>query len=158
MDNIKIVVEKLSQLQKDLDNALTEIGEEVLHQVDDNFRSGGFYGHKWKPKKDGSPSNLIKSGRLRRGISYYIRGNRLYFTTDTEYGLLHNEGTPATGIKQTVKQHFRRITRGPRRGQGVLVRGHTRRMRMPKRQFIGKHYQLVKAIRDMIEERVNKYF
>jgi phage gpG-like protein len=57
-----------------------------------NFRDGG-RPKKWKPKKDGSPSNLIgRTGLLVGGIHGFVEGNTIVVASPRIYSSIHHFG------------------------------------------------------------------
>lgn len=68
---------------------------ETLRFIDDNFRKQGWQGASFQPwapiKRPGSI--LVKTGALRRGTNYEMRGNGdVYFYNNLAYAKAHNEG------------------------------------------------------------------
>lgn len=115
------------------DKILKDLKVELTDKFDKNFSAGGFFGNKWKPKKDGSASHLIKKGALRRSIASHIQGDSIIFTSSKPYAAVHNEGGKAG------------------RGKGFA---------MPKRQFIGEYPGMEKTVeciaKQVIEKEVQK--
>lgn len=56
-----------------------------------NFDEGG-RPKKWKPKKDGSPSNLQKTGILVGGIHGFVEGNTIVVASPRIYSAIHHFG------------------------------------------------------------------
>ena len=75
---------------------LSDMRVKLAEMFDQNFREQGFFGAKWRPKKvyskGGSPTILIVTGAMRRGIRAQVRGRSVVFTSDKPYTALHNEG------------------------------------------------------------------
>ena len=142
----------------------------------DRFKTQDWIDHvtePWKKRKPGSKRNtgraiLTDTGRLKRGIrikqadwSNVIVGN------DVEYAEAHNSGV---NIVVTVNEHSRIASRkvatrykkngqaskqGRKkiRGRTHQVKTHTRKMNLPKRQFIGNSAYLDRKIdREFIYE------
>lgn len=118
---------------------------------------------------------LVKTGDLRRSI---IRNpaNRAALTvkisTDLAYAKIHNNGG---NVVQYVKPHRRFVDQGDTMGTGVFniksrkekqakvkvkqdVKGFSRKVRMPKRQFIGDSYNLNEKVKAVIVKRLDKVF
>ena len=47
----------------------------------------------WAPKRDGSPSNLVKTTALRRSFQVRVSGGRGYVQTDRPYAAAHQFGS-----------------------------------------------------------------
>jgi len=110
-------------------NILRILKVELHDKFDQNFSKGGFFGNRWKPKKDGSASHLIKRGILRRSIRSHIEGDSIIFTSSTPYATVHNEGGKAG------------------RGKGFT---------MPKRQFIGEYPGMQKTVQRLAKQEIEK--
>ncbi len=50
-----------------LKNILSDLRVDLTDHFDKNFSRGGFFGKKWKPRKDGVAIHLNNTGTLRRG-------------------------------------------------------------------------------------------
>ncbi len=63
---------------------LRDMRVKLAEMFDQNFREQGFFGAKWQPKKvyskGGSPTILIVTGAMRRGIRAQVRGRGVVFT------------------------------------------------------------------------------
>jgi len=108
---------------------LKELKIELADKFDKNFSRGGFFGNRWKPKKDGSTSHLIKTGVLRRSIQSHIDGDSIVFTSSTPYAEAHNKGVN------------KRVSVTNKKGTTF-----TRKMNLPQRQFIGEYNGMVKTV------------
>lgn len=118
---------------------------------------------------------LVKTGDLRRSI---IRNpaNRSALTikisTDLDYAKIHNDGG---NVVQYVKPHRRFVDQGDTMGTGVFniksrkekqakvkvkqdVKGFSRKVNMPKRQFMGDSYNLNEKVKAVIVKRLDKVF
>lgn len=118
---------------------------------------------------------LVKTGDLRRSI---IRNpaNRaalsVKISTDLPYAKIHNQGG---NVVQYVKPHRRFVNQGDKIGTGVYnvksrrekqqaikikqdVKGFSRKLKMPKRQFMGDSYNLNEKIKKVIIKRLDKVF
>jgi len=119
-------------MEKIVEKILTDLKVELADKFDKNFSQGGFFGNKWKPKKDDSASHLIKTGALRRSVKSHLEGGTIVFTSSTPYATIHNEGLQGN---VSIRSHSRR----GRNGKQQTVKAHTRKINMPKRQFIGEY-------------------
>ena len=137
---------------------LRDLQVELGEEFDRNFQRGAFFNQPWPAKRDGSPSHLVKSGKLRRSITSVITGNRLRFTTSEPYAAIHNEGGTITVTKQmnaffwakfkeTGQPHWKRL---------ALVKVGAK-LTIPKRQFIGTSPEVERAIERVINDNVRDY-
>ncbi len=154
-------IEKLEAILKGtLKKLPRKVGKEVVRYSNQRFREQGWDGVPWQKRKNpNSKQNkgralLIQSGKLRRSIRI-IEANSTTVTVGTNlpYAKVHNEGYSGT---QTVQAHTRNIkykahysdlssknakgkykTRTKTQTYESKVQSFTRRMRTPKRQFIG---------------------
>ncbi|MDR2964017.1 MAG: phage virion morphogenesis protein [Bacteroidales bacterium] len=138
------------------DDAPQYAANSAIEHFKDNFMKEGFFGTRWKNvKRREDPKNfktitrginkgtvrainnagkakiLTGTSNLKNSIHYRTEPGAAIVYSDTEYGKAHNEGLKAG------------------RGKGFI---------MPKRQFIGNHPTLTKAIREELEKRVKQVF
>lgn len=102
---------------QDLTEPLTEVGEIVLRDVGEQFRSEGAFGHgsrwrplstdyeRWKEQQVGAEPILVFSGRLRDAMmarsAIHITPRRMeYDPDDPGYGIDHQQGDPERGLPQ----------------------------------------------------------
>lgn len=137
---------------------LRDLQVELGEEFDRNFQRGAFFNEPWPAKRDGSPSHLVKTGKLRRSITSVITGNRLRFTTSEPYAAIHNEGGTITVTKQmnaffwakfkeTGQPHWKRL---------ALVKVSSK-LTIPKRQFIGTSPEVERTIERVIDDNVRDY-
>lgn len=129
-----------------ISNILQDIEVELSDEFDSNFEQGSFFGKTWPQKRSGEPSHLIKSGKLRRSLRSVITKNSVKWTSSEVYAAIHNEG----GI-QYVKPHHRRGANNKR----YQVKGYSYKAK--KRQFIGDHARVHRAVERCIDENVTAY-
>lgn len=156
------------------------IGNEVVNFSKDSFKKQGWQGDvftPWKKRKlvKGKGSTraiLVKTGRLRRSIRV-TRANmdEVAIGTDVPYAKAHNEGVNGT---VTVKAHSRKsfskqkvsytAKSGSQRMKTVsslsgstIVKQHTRKMKLPKRQFIGSSSALITRLKTAAVTHLSKY-
>ncbi len=133
---------------------LSDMRVELTDMFDRNFEHKGFFGSKWTPRKNtkAKGSLLHVTGKMRRSIRPSIRGHGVHYSSPLPYTELHNTGGKFT---QSVRAHNRT---NKRTGKTYKVKSHTRTMTMPKRQFIGDHPEVQKAIRGIIDENITNFF
>lgn len=125
-----------------LSNILNDIRVELTDEFDKNFSRGGFFGKKWARKKNGEPSHLIKTGKLRRSIPMgaKIRGNAVYFTSSEPYANVHNEGGRIDVKRRTKKR-------------GTVSYSFN----MPQRQFIGDSPIVRATVKRIAQKHVHEF-
>jgi phage gpG-like protein len=134
-------------------NILSDMKVELTEKFDRNFEKKGFFGDLWKPrKKPGKGTLLVVTSKMRRSIRAEIVGTRLIYTSALPYTALHNEGGK---FMQNVRAHARRNRRA---GKTHAVRAHTRLVNMVRRQFIGDHPEVQRAIGEIINENATDFF
>lgn len=157
------------------------IGNELLNSTLDNFKKQGFLGDVFQPwrkrksKKQGGRAILVKTGRLRRaGRIVRADWDAVVYGNDTPYAKAHNEGSTA---RVTVKAHQRNKFSKTKVGSGKftksgsermktvqsisgtgMVKQHTRQMRLPKRQFVGKGQYLMNRLQRVAVAHILKAY
>ena len=132
----------------------TVAGNIALRFINGNFRAGGFQGQsfeRWKKGKKKSGTTLVVTGALRAANYYTTQPGQITLKNSMPYAKQHNEGFEGT---VTVKAHTRNKHRGDvlrqrytnRRGNQATrtikltvaenVKAHSRKMKIPKRQFM----------------------
>jgi phage gpG-like protein len=150
------------------------MGAEVVRYSVNSWALQGWRGPAFEPwakrknPKDQKRAILVKTGRLRRSIRV-VRWTTDYVVigTDVPYARVHNEGFAGTqrvnayvrnqykhekvgtGIYSTKTHKERRRTMTSVAGT-VVVKAHTRYMRIPRRHFLGDSPWLRKEIQKMI--------
>ena len=137
------------------DKTLKDIEVKATEMFDRNFEQQGFFGTKWKERKnhDSTRAILMGVGRLRRGVKTPKRnGNTIVWNFDVPYAKIHNEG----GIIKAT-QNVRPFTRTVK-GKEQKVKAFSRsvNIKMPQRQFIGDHPQLRAAIEIIVNRNAKK--
>lgn len=140
--------------KKLIGNILSDMKVELTEMFDRNFERKGFFGSKWKPRKNkkAKGSLLHVTGKMRRSIRPAVRGRGVHFSSPLPYTELHNTGGKFT---QTVRTHSRT---NKRTGKTYTVRSHSRTMEMPQRQFIGDHPEVQKAVTKIVHENIAEFF
>jgi phage gpG-like protein len=154
----------LQQLQRDLKKVIQKLprqfGAEVVLYTMQNFRTQSWQGDTWKRRKSDNGVNrkgkgraiLVKSGRLKRSIRVTeASATRVVIGSDVPYAQIHNEGFNGP---QSVKGFTRNVTRRKltkmyhedtgaaehvriKYNSEEKVKAFVRRMKMPRRQFLG---------------------
>lgn len=134
-------------------NILSDMKVELTEMFDRNFERKGFFGSKWRPRKNkkAKGSLLHVTGKMRRSIRASVRGKGVHYSSPLPYTALHNEGGK---FAQNVRTHTRT---NRRTGKTYTVRSHTRQITMPKRQFIGDHKEVRQAIKQIVHENITEF-
>ena len=118
----------------------------------DTFRHKAFDGNPWAPPRvpKQSGSLLVQSGALLNSIRpVVVTPGRIVIAAGNEkvdYARVHNEGFKGA---VAVPAHIRHTRRGDQ-----SVRQHTRRVNIPRRQFIGDARELETELQKRIETYV----
>lgn len=129
-------------------------GRIAMRFVNGNFRAGGFQGtsfKKWKPNKKGT-TTLVKTGKLRAATYFTTQPGQFTIKNPMPYAILHNEGFKG---QASVKAHSRnkygkakvgtgKFTKSGKERTRIMtvkvgekgVKGHSRQINIPQRQFI----------------------
>lgn len=152
----------------------------TLRFIDGNFRAQGWQGQtfqRWKKNtRDGTI--LVKKGHLRRSFRQEIQPGQVRTYSSSKYAAIHNRGFNGTvniGAHERRKYTASRIGTGKFNKNGtermktihtesgrVNVKAHTRKMNIPKRQFMPEHWNdspiLVNAIRRDLQNELKRIF
>lgn len=136
-----------------LRNILSDMKVELTEMFDRNFERKGFFGSRWKPRRNtkAKGSLLHVTGKMRRSIRTGISGNGVKYTSPLSYTGLHNTGGKFT---QAVRAH----SKTSKNGKKYAVKSHSRTITMPQRQFIGDHAEVRKAVSRIVNDNVAEYF
>jgi len=173
-NNADLVMKRFEQKMREATRRLPRrLAAEMLRYTDQRFREQGWDGKPWRQRKPGAKNNtgralLMNRGRLRRSVRITrITDTEIVQGSDVPYARIHNEGFNGS---QNVKAHNRSLkfkaqytdlTQKTKRGKwkvrtakGVYetkVKNFTRRMRMPRRQFMGDSPYLSRNLGRIIE-------
>jgi len=143
-----------------------ELAQESVRLFQENFRKQGFFEENtWKPRKNNTDPKrgiLIGKGggaKLWRSLRYTISANKITIVADRPYAAIHNEGGKAIQYVKpfTVNQHKRKVGKKKKKVdvKRYQVKAFTRKINMPKRQFIGEHVELTNKLNLFIENYLN---
>ena len=172
----KPIAQQLLEFRRLIADLPAYIGTEAVRFFQDSFTRQGFIDTgsvKWKPRSTKAKRNtrgiLMDTGALRRSIRIVSKGRNYVIIGATQpYAQAHNEGVDAT---VNIKAHTRRITAitkvfniKSKRGRKVRVntgslahvKAHTRKMKLEKRQFMGKSAFFEKRILLQLEHRIKQ--
>lgn len=126
---------------------LNDLRVELADHFDKNFSRGGFFGKKWKPRKDGVATHLNNTGTLRRSISAKVHGHSLTFTSSTPYSVIHNEGgtiTVTAKMKKYFWAMFKKTDKVEYKYLALMKTGS--KITIPRRQYLGAYPGIDKTI------------
>lgn len=156
-------------------------GRIAVRFVNGNFRAQGWQGTTFQKWKENARKGtiLIKTGRGRRGTSFSTQPAQTRVYNDVQYMGVHNRGFSGT---VSVGTHRRNLMGKQKMGTGrfsiksrkermktvavvksvTTVKGHTRKMNIPKRKFMPESMQdspvLANALRREITRSLNQIF
>ena len=159
-----------------------KVGKEVVSSVQQNFRSGGFYGDQWKrtrrqdvPFKGAAGSYgplLSKSTHLMSSTDYVPGNAQVTIRNTVPYAAYHNEGAE-TSVTAKMKKFFwaKYYESGGGKKQGkkkdipkeaefwkaMALKKPGRKIKIPKRRFLGPSPQVDKIVSDIINNEFEKY-
>lgn len=138
------------QIKRDI---LNDMRVELADEFDKNFDRKAFFSEKWKPRaRDyGKGSLLMVTGTMRRSIHAEVTENGVRFTSAVPYAAIHNEGGKGT---LQVRQHTRTNKKS---GKTYTVKAHSRKFKMPKRQFVGDGTRTREIIKDCIDRSLSNF-
>lgn len=180
MDNSTQIFNQLRRNFKTAMNSLpVVIGNEVVNFSKESFTKQGWLDvtfspwQKRKGKKDKGRAILVKSGRLKRSPRViFANPSGVMVGSDVPYAKAHNEGFNGTvAVKMHKRNHYRKtkagtgkLTKsGKERMQTVKsisgnmeVKAHSRRVRIPKRKFLGSSYFMVQRLKRVAALHLSK--
>lgn len=155
-----------------------KVGKEVVSSVRQNFRSGGFYGDQWKRTKRqdvpfkgaaGSYGPLLSKSTHLMSSTDYVPGNAQVTIRNTEsYAAYHNEGAEAK-VTAKMKKFFwakyyesgggkkQEIPKEAEFWKAMALKKPGRKIKIPKRRFLGPSPQVDKIVSDIINNEFEKY-
>ena len=157
-----------------------EAGQKTLRFINLNFRAQGYAGNGYTAWKDNirKTTILIRKGHLRRSIKSDPQPGQMRVYTDLPYSRVHNRGFNGT---VNVRAHTRRSFEAIKVGTGrytksgnermrtvhketgnYTVAAHTRKMNIPKRQFMPETeadaQNLINSIRRDVVDFIKQLF
>ena len=133
---------------------LSDLAVELEDEFKRNFERKAFFDQKWKP----SPHGLIESGDLRDSITAETHSDRVVIYSDADYAEIHNEGgriQVTARMKAWAWHRYKETHKSIYEAIGKMRVGSY--IEIPKRQFIGDHPVVDKAVEDIIVENVDRY-
>lgn len=168
-----------------INNILKDIKVELLDEFDQNLERKAFFNHQWDdvklPNRRGSLMQRSGNG-LRKSYSAEIHALSVRFSSSKPYAGIHNNGgkikvtakmkayfwaryyQAAGEILYSVKQKAAiktkksiRLTQEAEYWRGLALKKAGSYIIMPKRQVIGAHPVVDKAINDIIKTNISDY-
>lgn len=153
------------------------LGVEAVRFFDDSFKAQGFTDAvlvPWRRTKSGKANRfgqrsdgiLIGRGRLRRGTRLMSAGGMSATVVNaTPYAQAHNEGfrgvvsVPAYTRRVTTFVYERKSRKRKKAGhRDITIKAHSRRMNLPRRQFMGRSRVLTEQHRQTILKTIYEAF
>ena len=167
------IANHLKKYEAEIDSMVNTMGVMAKNHFTANFRKQGFEDETvklWEKRKkeDAGRGILIKSGRLRRSITFRKKGKwAVVIGTDVPYAKIHNEGGTINKsfdrkiLSFTSGGKFARTRTRKQRSeishqQQVTIKAHT--IKMPKRQFIGYSGKLNRQIISSFSSKIKRIF
>lgn len=154
--DIQRIISQLPKLPK-------HVAVTAADQFDQNWQRQGFFNDRWKPSQRvqrGGGSTLLKTGDLRRSLRYRVEGGRIVFYSDRPDAVIHNEGGT---VQPTVTPKMRRFAWAMYKKTGdskfkalALTQKAKLSISIPKRQFVGDHPMLDKAVERTVDNFILK--
>jgi phage gpG-like protein len=146
------------------------VGAQAVYFFNQRFREQAWADdttHPWKARKKGAKRDfgraiLVDRGHLRRSIKVTQASlSRVVVASTVPYAQVHNEGFDGVvNIPAHTRRKYGRVKDGRRTKKVVAattqVKAHSRRMRMPKRQFMGNSAVLNQQIARIIQAELNR--
>lgn len=168
----RIVAEKVAAVKNVAMRVMPiKAGALAKSQFQDNFRQSGFLNNglqAWPPaqRQSGKGTNAsyktLLSGRnhLFSSIKYTTGEGRVVIENAVPYAIVHNEGY--NGVQYVKPHKSGRLAamslqrRKNLRVGGGNVKGFSRKVQIPKRQFMGESAELTKKIEDKFDSEILK--
>ena len=165
---------------------LDDIRVELSDEFDRNFERQGFFSEKWKRRRSPMRRGggiLVDTGQLRRSIQSRTTKNSITFFSDLPYAGIHNEGGEIV-VTEKMKRYFwhkymnaagalvfcrkkngelrkdkgtRQISTEAEFWKHLALMKVGSRIRIPRRMFIGMSPEVERAVREIIEENLDRY-
>lgn len=137
---------------------LQDIAVELSDEFDRNFERQAFFNEKWQrhatPLRQGAHI-LVRTGALRASLSHRITASQqqaiagsLTFQSTLPYAAIHNQGGLIT-VTRKMQRFFWR---------NMALKKVGSKIKIPKRQFIGTHPQVIKLCEEIISENLQEHF
>jgi len=173
------------ELEAIIRKILTDIETDLKDEYDRNFTRQAFFSEAWQRRRGtlrGDHSILIDTGNLRRSIKSRIQGDSVVFYSDLPYASIHNDGGEIR-VTAKMKKYFwfkykEKQGAFTRKKDGSLSKSKRnakltseaefykamalmkvgRKIKIPRRRFLGYSPEVEKIVREIMESNLSKYF
>ena len=141
----------------------TDLAVELADEFDRNFERKGFFTEKWSsPKINNSRGSVLnRTGNLRRSIRYNVSDNSISFSSSLPYASIHNEGGEIVVTAQMKKffwaMFYKSTGAEAMKWKGMALMKIGQKMKIEKRQFIGDHPEVARAVRIVVNENMTLF-
>lgn len=163
---------------------LKDIQVELADEFDENFERQAFFTEEWQRRKNPTRPGghiLVDSGDLRRSIQSRITDDSITFYSELPYAAIHNEGGEIVVTERMKKffwwkyysttGSFGRKKDGTRHNdkrtlqlsneadfwKAMALMKVGAKIKIPKRQFLGKSPEVEAAVRQIVEQNLTDY-
>lgn len=149
---------------KALENKIiNDVAVEAADEFDRNFERKAFFNQHWPAAKmhNSRGSLLNRTGSLRRSIRYTISSGNIRFTSSLPYASIHNQGgeiiVTAKMKKYFWAMHYKTSGTEAEKWKSLALMPLGHRIKIQKRQFIGNHPDITKAVKKIVDENVKRF-
>lgn len=169
---------------KALENRIiNDVAVEAAEEFDRNFERKAFFNQKWPTAKiNNSRGTLLnRTGNLRRSIRHTVSSGSIKFTSSLPYASIHNQGgeivvtakmkkyfwamhykaggaitTTKSGAESKSKRNVK-LTAEAEKWKNFALMKVGQKIKIQKRQFIGNHPDITKAVKKIVDENVKRF-
>ena len=141
----------------------TDLAVELADEFDRNFERKGFFTEKWPlPKINNSRGSVMnRTGNLRRSIRYNVSDNSISFSSSLPYASIHNQGGEIV-VTAAMKRYFwamfyKSSGAEAMKWKGMALMKTGQKMKIEKRQFVGDHPEVARAVRIVVNENMTLF-
>lgn len=159
---------------------LQDIAVELTDEFDRNFERQAFFNQKWQrhntPIRQGAHI-LVRTGALRASLSHRIAAahqhgitGSLTFQSTLPYAAIHNQGGHITVTRKMQRFFWAQYHQAKGKAKlktippeaifwrNMALKKVGSKIKIPQRQFIGTHPQVIKLCEDIISENLQQHF
>lgn len=148
---------EIKQLKQQLLNDFAVIAED---EFDKNFERKAFFDQPWAARRAPDIGSLLmRTGALRRSLTYDIRESSIVVSSSMPYAIIHNEGGQIPITARMRKFWMRKYIESGKKDSRALAMAITKKQHIsiPKRQFVGAHPELTRQMQKSAELRITKW-
>lgn len=175
-----------ADVKKVVARILKDIQVDMSEEFDKNFERQAFFSEKWQrresPIRDEDRAILTDTGALRKSIGSRMTENSITFYTTLPYAAIHNDGGEIVVTKRMKRffwyKYYEATGSFGRKKNGDLRQDKRNRrldteaefwkfmalkktgssIKIPRRRFLGRSPEVEKAVREIVETNLTKYF